>query len=202
MSTPLRLFTDQNRFAWQTLLVVALSAAALARPSSAGQAVVDTKLWATDGSGPGGEAGVRVVARAGQVIYLGGDFRRVGPGTGGFVSLDAASGRPVPPFPKVLGTVRAVTSDGQGGWYIGGSFTYVGGLARSNLAHILADGSVASWDPKADGAASPPWRWAGIRSTPAGTLGTSAGSRGTTSPRSMRRRGQLRTGNRTRTPGS
>ena len=38
--------------------------------------------------------------------------------------------------------MEAVISDGNGGWYIGGSFTYVNGIARNKLAHIKPDGTL------------------------------------------------------------
>src|SRR5262249_24582903 len=53
-------------------------------------------------------------------------------------------------FPVVNGTVLAAVSDGSGGWYLGGQFTAVGAAARSNLAHVLADHSVAAWNPGAN----------------------------------------------------
>jgi hypothetical protein len=45
-------------------------------------------------------------------------------------------------MPRVAGTVYAVAPDGSGGWYVGGSFTHVGGTPRSNLAHVFADQSL------------------------------------------------------------
>ena len=101
---------------------------------------VDTTLWVTNGS-------VNAVVRDGNTIYIGGDFTLVGPATGGGVPLSMASGGPVGPLPKVHESVSAAVPDGSGGWYIGGTFAAVGGLPRSNLAHILADGTVAAWDP-------------------------------------------------------
>src|SRR5260370_35813911 len=57
--------------------------------------------------------------------------------------------------PEVLGgegLVQAVAPDGSGGWYIGGLFTHVGGVARNNIAHISADRSVdPNFDPDANG---------------------------------------------------
>jgi predicted small secreted protein len=41
-----------------------------------------------------------------------------------------------------------VVPDGNGGWYIGGNFHHVGGQARRNLAHILANGDVSAWAPE------------------------------------------------------
>jgi hypothetical protein len=67
------------------------------------------------------------------------------------VPIDASTGSPTVSFPKVTGQVFAVAPDGSGDWYIGGSFIYVGGLARNNLAHVLADGTVdPSWNPSAN----------------------------------------------------
>ncbi|MDW8030016.1 MAG: hypothetical protein RMK94_16685, partial [Armatimonadota bacterium] len=36
----------------------------------------------------------------------------------------------------------AVVSDGAGGWFVGGNFTQVGSVSRTNIVHILPDGSV------------------------------------------------------------
>lgn len=89
-------------------------------------------------------------------LYLGGNFTRIGPMTGGGVPLLADTGQPVAEFPKVNGTVTAVVPDGTGGWYIGGQFSRVGGQPAGNLAHVLADGSLDStWSPQVTGAAYP-----------------------------------------------
>jgi hypothetical protein len=50
----------------------------------------------------------------------------------------------------VDGRVLAGVSDGAGGWFIGGDFRSVGGIQRSNLAHVLADKSIGPWDPGTD----------------------------------------------------
>jgi hypothetical protein len=53
------------------------------------------------------------------------------------------SGSPLRPFAEVAGgDVRAVVSDGAGGWYIGGTFTDVGGQPHRGLAHIDANRNV------------------------------------------------------------
>src|SRR5207253_5696719 len=47
---------------------------------------------------------------------------------------------------------RVVVPDGDGGWYVGGSFGELGGLARANLAHIRADKTVdEAWSPSVNG---------------------------------------------------
>ena len=49
-------------------------------------------------------------------------------------------------FFKVNGTINSSVADGFGGWFIGGQFTQVGKASRTNLAHILSDGSLdPSW---------------------------------------------------------
>src|SRR5205814_7549052 len=103
---------------------------------------LDPKFWRTDGY-------VSATALAGRTLYIGGGFSHVGPATGG-APPDASSGGALPGFPRVHGSVSAVAVDGSGGWFIGGEFDSVGGLARQNVAHIRADLSVAAWSPNAN----------------------------------------------------
>jgi hypothetical protein len=93
------------------------------------------EAWVTNGT-------VHAIARTADTVYIGGEFTYVGPNTGSGVPIDAASGQAVATFPQVNGRVLASVSDGASGWYIGGSFTQVGALARANIARILADGTV------------------------------------------------------------
>jgi hypothetical protein len=94
---------------------------------------------------------VTALAKRGNRLFLGGAFTRIGPITGGGVALDAFSGARDTRFPAVGGKVFAVVTDDAGGYYIAGRFQSVGGVARSNLAHVLADGSVdPAFAPKLD----------------------------------------------------
>jgi hypothetical protein len=109
-------------------------------PSVAGAALssVADGDWVTNGP-------VYALARSGNTIYLGGSFSQVGPATGPVVSFSGGSSTPDASFPRVSGgqgVVYTAVSDGAGGWYIGGSFTHVGGIARAGLAHVEAGGSV------------------------------------------------------------
>ncbi|HEY6196169.1 MAG TPA: T9SS type A sorting domain-containing protein [Candidatus Eisenbacteria bacterium] len=106
---------------------------------------MDTTLWCFS---PGDH--VLAIGKLGHTLYLGGSFLYVGPSTGGGVPCDAHTAAPLPSYPRVVGRVYTVVADGQGGWYIGGLFSYVGGQPRANLAHILPDGSVAAWAPDPD----------------------------------------------------
>src|SRR5262245_10192564 len=81
-------------------------------------------VWVTNGP-------VHSAAAGNGVIYLGGSFTYVGPPTGSFVALNATSGAPDLGRVRVTGRVLAITPDGSGGWYIGGSITAVDGVARN-----------------------------------------------------------------------
>ena len=84
--------------------------------------------------------------------YIGGNFAYAGRKnqTSGSV-LDLVSGKPLvggTSAPVINGTISAVVSDGNDGWYIGGSFTTVYGISRVNLAHIFSDSTVdPNWNP-------------------------------------------------------
>jgi len=89
------------------------------------------------------EGTVRAMVRANGRLFLGGDFWRLSTKSGPGVPVDPATGNASLITGEIAGAaVYAVRNDGHGGWYVGGSFTRVGGLPRSNLAHIRADGSV------------------------------------------------------------
>ncbi len=50
------------------------------------------------------------------------------------------------------GSVHAVAVDAKGRFYIGGSFSFVNGVPRSNLARFNADGTLdTAWNPNPDG---------------------------------------------------
>ena len=121
-----------------TLLIFAVPATANATP--------DRPLdgWVTDGT-------VRAMQRAGDTLYLGGDFTRIGPATGRGVALDPFSGAPDMAWPKIDGSIETAIPDGEGGLYIAGQFHRVGGLRREQLAHVDADGNVTSFSPSVVG---------------------------------------------------
>lgn len=86
---------------------------------------------------------VFATVRSGNTIYVGGEFTFIGPNTGGGAQISASTGQAVG---NVLnfgggfnnnGQIYASIPDGNGGWYVGGDFTTVGGVACSRLAHIL-----------------------------------------------------------------
>lgn len=114
---------------WLTLETLRIAAA------SAYEIFPRTDFPVTDGL-------VNAVLETNGVVYLGGTFQRVMPARGQGALLDLETGLYEEDFPTANGGINAVTSDGAGGWIIGGSFSAVGGVPRRNLAHIRGDGSV------------------------------------------------------------
>jgi hypothetical protein len=90
---------------------------------------------------------IETMAIAGGRLYIGGGFARIGPFTGPFAVLHATSGLPIPTWPRCDGHVNTVIADGQGGWYVGGYFSRIGVSTRSNVAHVLSNGTVDSFAP-------------------------------------------------------
>lgn len=125
-------------------LALTLAACALLAAGAATAQTVREDLPIANGT-------VNAVAVSGTTLYLGGSFSAIGPTSGTGVPIDGTTGAPVSGYPRVDGLINAVVSDGAGGWFIGGQFTTVGGVARANLAHVLADNSVAPWNPGASG---------------------------------------------------
>ena len=90
-----------------------------------------TGFWATPGA----------MLRVGNTVYVGGAFSQIANRTGSAIVVPSTGGAPQPGFPEVAGgSVTASVADGTGGWYLGGSFTNVGGVARPGLAHVRGDG--------------------------------------------------------------
>lgn len=80
---------------------------------------------------PVADGRVEAIVRDGNTIYLGGSFLGLGPNVPYGSSINTTTGLPDLDFAKPDDAVYAVASDGAGGWYIGGDFTHVGGVARN-----------------------------------------------------------------------
>jgi len=108
---------------------------------------VDQRLWGVD-------PGVTLTAAAvtGNTLYVGGNFVSAAPVVGGGAITDAWTGALRSNSPRVAGSVYACIPDGRGGWYLGGLFKGIGGIPRTNLAHVYASGRVDAWAPNPDGA--------------------------------------------------
>ncbi|MBM3675784.1 MAG: hypothetical protein FJW88_12740 [Actinobacteria bacterium] len=100
----------------------------------------------------GANGDVVTIASDATYVYLGGKFTYVGANTGPGVAVNELTGTRLATLARVRGgEVRAAVSDRRGGWYIGGSFTTVGGQARNGLARILSTGALAAWAPSVAG---------------------------------------------------
>ena len=124
-------------------LIVALSVGASPAAFAVTLPDMPARTYVTDGP-------VYTIVRAGDTIYIGGGFSRVGPRTGPGVEL-ALDGSEDPGFPEISGPgseytgfagpgLRAVVADGAGGWYVGGLFSHVGGVARTAMHRRLVPG--------------------------------------------------------------
>ena len=112
------------------------------RPTSA-QALNPTIGPTQSAFGVLGNGAVSTIVPHGNVTYIGGNFDELAAITGAFARLDAATAKRIAPLAEAEhGEVRASARDGNNGFYIGGTFTSVGGESRLKIAHILADGSV------------------------------------------------------------
>jgi hypothetical protein len=130
-----------------TVLLVVVAATPVGMPPVSAAALQSRPddAWVTNGP-------VNAIVRAGDTIYIGGRFDRVGPrtGPGVEVSLDGSENAGLPQISGAGptssfgagGSVSAVAPDGSGGWFVGGLFSHVGGVPRTNLARIRADGTV------------------------------------------------------------
>lgn len=90
---------------------------------------------------------VNSLLKIGNKLYVGGGFDTFGLSQRFYGIIDQNLGYPTKKYPQANGSVYTSVSDGNGGWYIGGSFTMVGDSVRNNAAHIDADGRVTGWSP-------------------------------------------------------
>ena len=83
-------------------------------------------------------------------IYLGGNFTYLGPSNSYGTLIDKTNFSPSSNYTHPNGFVYVNIPDGMGGWYIGGSFSSIGGVPRNNVARINADGTLHPWNPNAN----------------------------------------------------
>lgn len=104
---------------------------------SASAETLDTSGLVTDGT-------VYDTVTYGTTTYVGGRFSYIGPNTGTGAPVTISTSALAGTYPKVNRDINVVISDGAGGWYVGGDFTSIGGVSKTNLAHITSGGAVDS----------------------------------------------------------
>lgn len=98
---------------------------------------------------PSIDTGAEVTLVHDSTWYVGGRFDRVAPATGNGALFSLDTGALEGGLQQVQGLVTAVVPDGEGGWFIGGSFSSVAGKNQETLAHIRPDGSLnRDWRPE------------------------------------------------------
>ncbi|MEI6843452.1 MAG: hypothetical protein WCK48_03020, partial [bacterium] len=102
----------------------------------------------SDGPFIGGGA-INTIASNASTTYVGGSFTYVANSGAPYgVILNRSDNSRATVYPAINGNVYTSLPDGNGGWYIGGAFTTVGGYNIPSLAHILSNGTVdTSWVP-------------------------------------------------------
>ncbi len=104
--------------------------------TAVGASTKAARLWTFNGP-------VDALVVSGKTLYVGGKFTQIAPRSGPIVAVSASSGRRVAGFPSAAdGAVKALTADGRGGWFVGGTFHRLGGAACRYLAHVTATMSV------------------------------------------------------------
>lgn len=113
--------------------VAGVAGATASEPQLAGTA--DTSVWGTNGR-------VTDIQVVGNRAILAGAFDYLGPTTGHDVLVDASGASLDAAARMSNNVVYTSVSDGAGGYYVGGSFTQIGGIPRKGVAHVLANGKV------------------------------------------------------------
>lgn len=112
--------------------MVGAAAAAVAASAGTSETGRAATLWTVNGP-------VEALVVSGHTLYVGGEFTQIAPRTGPLLAFTGSSGSRVAVFPSIAsGAVSALTDDGRGGWFVGGSFDRIGGVACANLAHVTA----------------------------------------------------------------
>ncbi|MBI5169569.1 MAG: hypothetical protein HZA61_08785 [Candidatus Eisenbacteria bacterium] len=112
-----------------------------------GLAAIDRDTWAHAAKQPPGcGRSVNALLAAHGRVYVGGGFAAVTTPASG-LGLSDSLGTLAEPLPLFDGNVQAMESDGAGGWFVGGSFASVDGVAKRSLVHLLPGGQLdTAWD--------------------------------------------------------
>lgn len=88
------------------------------------------------------DGSINSIITKGDTLIVGGNFNHVGKYTGGGALLSPNTDEPDLLFPKINGNIKCSSSDGNGGFYILGSFykeSESSNNSRTRIEHILAN---------------------------------------------------------------
>ncbi len=126
-----------------------------ASSGQSGLATLDPETGAARGWRTSSNGVVSTIALAGDVLYAGGGFSSIGPGTprSNLAALDVRTGKVTPWNPNPDGaSIEALAVDDRT-VYVGGDFTRIGGRSRSNFAAVdIPEGRATGPDLSANGA--------------------------------------------------
>jgi len=110
---------------------------------------LDTTLWMVNTGGR-----VNDMVKDGNILYIGGSFSKLGRNTGCLANLSLSDGQMGSLLPNISpGSILSTVSDGNGGWFVGGTFSIVNGSTFTNLIHIKPDGKLnTAFNPAPNGA--------------------------------------------------
>src|SRR4051812_1204532 len=135
------------------IVIAFLAAAGVVTPVGSAQATPPALSYTPVAGWWGTNGRVTDIVPVGSKVFLAGGFDYIGPETGYGTPVDSSAGVSLPSSPIVDGVVSASAPDGNGGWYIAGTFNHVGGVARKNAAHLTAAGALdTKWNPKPNNA--------------------------------------------------
>lgn len=104
---------------------------------------VDREWWFVNGT-------VQSMVQAGDTLFVGGSFDHICPPWSHGAVLDTMLGHVFDPGAFPNNSVLCAAPDGEGGWFIGGSFDRFGNDDRAHLARIDHNGALLPWAPAAD----------------------------------------------------
>lgn len=108
--------------------------------------VVEPHWWIPDGN-----TLALCVDEVHETVYIGGDFKQVGPPTAFGCVVSSTSGEPQMEFARPNHAVQQALPIPGGGWFIRGYFDHVGGQSRPFVARLNEDGTVDPWAPGFNG---------------------------------------------------
>ena len=97
-------------------------------------------------------APILTIESSGNKVWIGGSFTQIGVNNPNLATLNRSSNQVVAGL-AVNGPISTTEQDGQGGYYVGGSFSRIGGVDKSHLVRVTAAGQVdLAFNPTLNGA--------------------------------------------------